>query len=117
MLNGDSRSYMAGGVDTWKLGLRSIPGVDDGTTLPDTDRPFMPNGTGGFRTPETQKKNQIKFYYLFNNLYSFFDQLPIPLIFPIGIAFPIISRAFLSFFCRSNPSLPDTATDSVLAHN
>lgn len=24
---------------------------EDGTTLPDTERPFKPNGTGGFRTP------------------------------------------------------------------
>lgn len=33
-----------------------LPAVDDGTTLPDTDRPFKPNGTGGFRTPVDTKK-------------------------------------------------------------
>lgn len=54
MDNGDSLSYdlLSGGVDTWKFGLRSRPGVDDGTTLPDTDLPFIPNGTGGLRTPD-----------------------------------------------------------------
>lgn len=61
ILNGDSRSYMAGGVDTWKLGLRSMPGVDDGTTLPDTDRPFIPNGTGGFRTAKMKLKKKIPY--------------------------------------------------------
>lgn len=51
MLSGDSRSYNfgSGGVDT----LRGVvEPVADGTTLPDTDRPFTPNGTGGFRIPE-----------------------------------------------------------------
>lgn len=57
MLRGDSRSYTlgSGGVDTWKMGFLSIPVVDDGTTLPEIDRPFIPNGTGGFRTPKNQK--------------------------------------------------------------
>lgn len=54
MNNGDSRSYdlLRGGVDTGKFGRRSMQGVDDGTTLPEADRPLMPNGTGGLRTPE-----------------------------------------------------------------
>lgn len=50
--NGDSRSCMrgSGGVVT----LRAIAlafTVDEGTTLPDMERPFAPNGTGGFRIP------------------------------------------------------------------
>lgn len=45
MLSGDSRSCNlgSGGVDTLR--------VDDGTTLPEIERPFAPNGTGGLRMP------------------------------------------------------------------
>lgn len=39
-----------GGVDTWGL-IAAACSVDDGTTLPDIERPFCPNGTGGFRIP------------------------------------------------------------------
>lgn len=60
MLSGDSRSCNlgSGGVDTLR--------VDDGTTLPEIERPFAPNGTGGLRMPifrnkenEREKKDSI----------------------------------------------------------
>lgn len=51
MLSGDSRSYIlgSGGEDTFRT--TPEPAVEEGTTLPETDLPFTPNGTGGFRTP------------------------------------------------------------------
>lgn len=53
MLSGDSRSYIlgSGGVDTFRLMPGPVDG-DESTTPPDTERPFTPNGTGGFRTPK-----------------------------------------------------------------
>lgn len=52
MLRGDSRSYIleSGGVETFRL-MPGPMGGDDGTMPPDTERPFTPNITGGFRTP------------------------------------------------------------------
>lgn len=37
------------------IDLSGPAGDEDGTTLPDTDRPFIPYGTGGFRTPFKEK--------------------------------------------------------------
>lgn len=58
MLSGDSRSCNlgSGGVDTLR--------VDDGTTLPETERPFAPNGTGGLRTPIINNKPRKKGFNL-----------------------------------------------------
>lgn len=52
MLSGDSRSYNfgSGGVDTLRFDA-----VVDGTTLPEIDRPFAPNGTGGLRMPKREQ--------------------------------------------------------------
>lgn len=63
MLSGGSRSYIrgSGGVDTFRGVV--VPNVDDGTTLPEIDRPLAPNGTGGFRIPNIQtiqKKKEKK---------------------------------------------------------
>lgn len=57
MLSGDSRSncFGSGGVDIFRLA------VDDGTTLPEIDLPFAPNGTGGLRTPDLNIKQNIRF--------------------------------------------------------
>lgn len=60
MLRGDSRSLnlgSTGGVNIGRLTLFG-PRVDDGTTLPETDRPFAPNGTGGFLTPIFRMKGK-----------------------------------------------------------
>lgn len=94
MLRGDSRSHIlgSGGVDTFRFDIPEPAGGDDSTAPPDTERPFKPNGTGGFRTPakikqsECASKNFSHFYFRAN--------LPIP---NRGIAFPIISLAF-NFF-------------------
>lgn len=52
MLSGGSRSCSLAsfGVDTWRAIFDAFT-VDVGTTLPEIDRPFEPNGTGGFRMP------------------------------------------------------------------
>lgn len=57
MLSGDSRSYILGsdGDDTFRIMPEPVGG-DESTTPPDTERPFTPNGTGGFRTPERNAK-------------------------------------------------------------
>lgn len=61
MLRGDSRSYIfgSGGVDIFRAMPEPIDG-DESTTPPETDRPFTPNGTGGFRTPERNTCNRIR---------------------------------------------------------
>lgn len=75
MLRGDSRSFnrgSTGGVNIGRLTLFG-PRVDDGTTLPDTDRPFAPNGTGGFRTPiyyERRGKREKTTFNVTMSLYS-----------------------------------------------
>lgn len=58
MLIGVSRSYNLGSGGVTLFREKPGPAVEDGTTLPDIDRPFKPNGTGGFRIPVNRRKKK-----------------------------------------------------------
>lgn len=77
MLSGDSRSYIlgSGGVDTFRLMPEP---VGESTAPPETERPFTPNGTGGFRTPKKDIENVLEiFFFLELNRISLSYPFPI----------------------------------------